>query len=155
MYTVVAVKLEEVLPLRQQVLRCGAPLDQCRSDCDKDNLPCYHFAIKDQKSKECIAVASFYQQDNKEIADAPSGSWRLRGMAVAPNLQGSGIGSILLNECLDVLEDENIPAVWCKIRDKALSFYKRKSFEIRGEVYEVHNIGFHYDMIKFLRGSSG
>ncbi|HEY0518631.1 MAG TPA: GNAT family N-acetyltransferase, partial [Ilumatobacteraceae bacterium] len=57
---------------------------------------------------------------------------QLRGMATAPELQGGGVGSLLL-EAGCSRAAETVAVVWARARDSALEFYLRNGFAIDGE----------------------
>lgn len=72
---------------------------------------------------------------------------RLRGMAVAPEVQGAGVGAALMRHTMDQLarrHDER--ELWCNARLRAASFYERLGFVRWGELFEIEGIGPHYVM---------
>jgi GNAT superfamily N-acetyltransferase len=56
-------------------------------------------------------------------------------MAVAPGLQGSGIGAKVLLGAIDVVRDARAPLLWANARVTALGFYERLGFQVYGEEY--------------------
>ncbi len=58
---------------------------------------------------------------------------RLRGMAVAPEWQGRGVGALLLEAVVDRARAEGYEVVWANGRDSALGFYRRRGWEVVGE----------------------
>jgi GNAT superfamily N-acetyltransferase len=58
---------------------------------------------------------------------------RLRGMAVEPTFQGSGVGARLLEAGLARCRASGVHIVWAAARDTALPFYERFGFAIVGD----------------------
>ena len=72
--------------------------------------------------------------------------YRLRGMAVEPQTQQTGIGSKLLQACKEHVADNKGEIIWCDARISAENFYKKNSFQAIGERYVVPGVGPHYLM---------
>ncbi len=138
----------ETLALRHSVLRAGRPLSTCFWE--DDNLPTtHHYAIL--SDRETIGIASIYQRDLPGEHVGCGQSWQLRGMAVHPERQGQGLGSVLLKYVLDDCAGPLSGAMmWCNARVRAVSFYERHGFEAIGEPFEVAGIGPHFLMRKQL-----
>ncbi len=71
-------------------------------------------------------------------------AWRLRGMAVDPQLQGRGIGSRLLTRAIAHALDHGAAVLWCKARLSAVSFYRHNgwyAFSPAFELAEVDQVG--------------
>lgn len=64
-------------------------------------------------------------------------AWRLRGMAVEPDLQGAGVGSVLLEAALPRLRQRGAEVLWADGRDTALAFYERHGWVVEGEGYRT------------------
>lgn len=58
---------------------------------------------------------------------------QLRGMATLSDLQGRGIGSVLLQAGLDICRERRADIVWANARDAALPFYERHGFIAHGD----------------------
>ncbi|MGB8862067.1 MAG: GNAT family N-acetyltransferase [Ilumatobacteraceae bacterium] len=58
---------------------------------------------------------------------------QLRGMATARNLQGHGLGGILLEAGCARHAAAGTPVVWANARDAALAFYQRHGFVVVGD----------------------
>jgi GNAT superfamily N-acetyltransferase len=67
-------------------------------------------------------------------ADGADG-WRLRQMATAPERQGEGIGTAVLNAALDHLVRIGVRLVWCHAREDAIGFYARNGFDGYGDIF--------------------
>jgi GNAT superfamily N-acetyltransferase len=69
------------------------------------------------------------------------GAWRLRSMAVAPELQRGGVGGLVLAAAVDHLAGRDVPLLWCAARQSAAGFYARHDFVSHGAVFidsEMH-----------------
>jgi GNAT superfamily N-acetyltransferase len=87
-----------------------------------DELPgTTHLGVMD--GEELVAVATF--------VPGPEGV-QLRGMAVAPEVQGHGVGRLLLDAAVDRLRAEGVERLWCNARDAALPFYERLGWRVSG-----------------------
>lgn len=66
---------------------------------------------------------------------------QLRGMAVAADRQGTGIGASLLRAGLDRCRAEGAAVVWAHARVTAVSWYEAHGMSAEGDVYifgDVH-----------------
>ena len=73
-------------------------------------------------------------------------TWRLRGMATRADLQGKGIGSMVLKAALEHVGTEGGELIWCNARVSALAFYERAGFRTWGEPWEIPGHGPHVVM---------
>jgi GNAT superfamily N-acetyltransferase len=127
--------------LRSHVLRDGEPHDGF----DIDDLPgTFHLAalLEADGHEVIVGVATFVPGDR--------GWWQLRGMAVEPRHQGSGVGRRLLAEAELELRAAGGAGVWANARDTALGFYEREGWVVVGAGYEVvglphHRVERHFD----------
>ena len=131
--------------LRAQVLRPGSPLGDCIYPGDTDPLTLHLGARRDDGP--IVAIASFY----REAAPAELGawtaglaenrSWRLRGMAVHPELRGTGIGKQVLTAALALLQERHdLRLLWCNARLGALGFYENMGFSLVGAAFSVPGV---------------
>lgn len=117
--------------LRRRVLRDGRP-DAEVTYAEDEVSDAFHLGVLDDDD-HLVAVSTW--------APAPSGrrpgarAWRLRGMAVAPEVQGSGAGSLLLRSAVDRLRAAGVEVLWADGRDTALPFYERHDWVVEGEGY--------------------
>lgn len=65
----------------------------------------------------------------------PEATWRLRGMAVAPQAQRSGVGSLLMERAFDLMRQRGARLLWCNARISALPFYEAHGFRRHGETF--------------------
>ncbi len=68
---------------------------------------------------------------------------RLRGMAVEPALQGTGVGRALLAEAVLEARQRGYEVVWANVRDTALDFYGRAGWQVVGEGFESVGLPHH------------
>lgn len=131
------VKLEAVIPLRQEVLRPGLPIESCYFEGD-DAETTRHFAWVE--GDRIVSIATIMQQ-SREFAGEDV-LFQLRGMATAPDIAGTGIGSAFLQ----ALHRELDAAWWCNARAVAVRFYERNGLVAVGDPFDIPGIGDHYVM---------
>ena len=132
-----------VYPLRHAILRPNQRLEDCEfpGDNDRDTV---HFAAF--SGDVIVGIASAYRQPSPS-GDSPA-AWRLRGMATAPEVRGTGIGRRLLSACVAHVESRGGTLIWCNARTPAVGFYERFGFVCVGEEFELEGIGPHFRMIR-------
>ena len=134
--------------LRRRVLRGGRP------DVDvhfpEDELPdAFHPAVLDTGGV-VVAVATVSPASTSLRPGAAA--WRLRGMAVAPELQGRGAGTLLLDAVVARARAAGAEVLWADGRDSALDFYRRRGWSVEGEGYLTPATGIpHHTVILDLR----
>lgn len=143
--TVRQVSANDVYPLRHRVLRPHQTLADCvwAQDTDDDTA---HFAA--EIGGQIIGVASIALCPRE---GDPLNTWRLRGMATAPEWQGHGIGANVLSACLRHAREKRGSLMWCNARSGALAFYRRHGFETVGDEFDIKGIGPHYVMVHPLQ----
>ncbi len=130
-------------PLRQLVLRPGMPAESCRFPHD-EHPTAVHLGAWDDAV--LVGIASLH---GEACAWLPARHpYRLRGMAVHPGRQGSGVGRALLQEALEVARAADGDLLWCNARTGAGGFYRRSGFAVEGEVFELPGIGPHLLMYR-------
>jgi GNAT superfamily N-acetyltransferase len=129
----------ETHDLRRRVLRPGAPVERLTYAGDRVE-GAFHLGLR--RDGTLVAVATFFPEPR---GDRPA--MRLRGMAVEPELQGSGAGRVLLTAALDRLRADGHRLLWAQARDTALGFYERLGFRIVGDGYVTAETGLpHHDI---------
>jgi GNAT superfamily N-acetyltransferase len=133
---VIPVTAEDVLPLRRLVLRADTP--DAPADFPEDNLPgTVHLAARrgDRAGgRAVVAVATLFPSGFEAW---PAGeAWQLRGMAVSPDVQGQGVGAVVLAEGVRLVREAGGVVLWAKGRDSAVGFYERQGWEVVGDGYE-------------------
>lgn len=127
----------QALDLRQRVLRPHLPLETSRYTGDELADALHMGAFQDER---LVAIASFLPDPHPAL----SLPVRLRGMAVEPQRQGLGIGSVLLTEALARLALRGLPGIWCNARTPAVAFYRKLGFQTWGDEFEMPDIGPHF-----------
>jgi GNAT superfamily N-acetyltransferase len=70
-------------------------------------------------------------------------------MAVAPEMQGRGVGSALLAFAeAQMRVGRPVRAFWCNARTGAVRFYERHGWQAVGNVFEIEGVGPHLRMVK-------
>ena len=109
----------ETLALRGRVLRDGQP----HEGFPEDGWP-ETFHVLAREGGEVVGVATFIPRDD---------GWQLRGMAVAPEVQGQGVGRALLEMAYERLRSLGATSAWANGRDTALGFYERLGWRVVGD----------------------
>ena len=127
-YTVTPVGLTDIMQLRVAVLRKGTPATDCNYP--EDTYPdVVHFGIIHEGT--AIATSSWFM---KECPEKPGvTAMQLKGMAVAENLQGAGIGALLIDAGVALAKERGATIAWARARDSAMGFYERLGFTSTGE----------------------
>jgi GNAT superfamily N-acetyltransferase len=79
-----------------------------------------------------------------------AGDWRVRGMATRADMQGRGLGSLVLEAIENAARQGGGERLWCNARTPARAFYERAGFGSEGEEFEIAGIGPHLLMSKAL-----
>jgi ribosomal protein S18 acetylase RimI-like enzyme len=58
--------------------------------------------------------------------------WYLPWFGVDPALQGQGVGSVLMTQCLAIVDEDHLPAYLESPNPRNISFYERHGFEVVG-----------------------
>ncbi|MGZ4792535.1 MAG: GNAT family N-acetyltransferase [Ilumatobacteraceae bacterium] len=123
-YVVVALDAVETHPLRRAVLRNDMPGRPVVFDGD-DRPGTVHLGVR--AGDALVAISTWIPNS---YGSQPA--VQLRGMATAPELQGRGVGGILVDAgCRRAATIA--PLVWARARDSALNFYMRHGFVVEGD----------------------
>lgn len=137
-FTVVELAAAETHPLRLAVLRADTPTKVVTFDGD-DEPGTLHLGVRDGDA--IVAVSTWLPStfgDGRAV--------QLRGMATAEHLQGSGLGSILIESgCRRAAKIA--PIVWARARDTALPFYLRHGFVVEGVGFVDETTGLPHHVI--------
>jgi GNAT superfamily N-acetyltransferase len=117
---------DEVRPLRLGVLRPNAPLVPAAYDELPDTV---HVAALDDG--QVVGCATVFPEP---YGDEPT-AWRLRGMAVDPAYQGTGVGRLVLAEAVAAAREAGARLLWANGRTSALGFYQKQGWEPVGEEF--------------------
>ena len=145
-YDIRSISAEETRSLRRAVLRPSQSPEESVYPGD-DLASTLHLGA--YLHDELVGVASVYREP-PGTKEADANWWRLRGMAIKPELQGGGYGRALLEKCLVHVAAQGGTVMWCNARATAAGFYRSAGFETIGEVYELPGIGAHYMMQREL-----
>lgn len=120
---VVALTLEDIMPLRVKVLRKGTPVTHCNypEDTYEDVI---HLGVKNENT--VVGTSSWFRKECPELDG--EAALQLKGMAVDDSLQGSGIGVQIIAAGLALATERGVSIVWARARDSALGFYVRCGF---------------------------
>ncbi len=129
--------------IRHEVLRPGRPRETCVFE--GDDLPfAKHFgAFEDD---HLLGTASVFPVNSNAFPE--ENQLQMRGMAVLPKWQGTGIGALLLREAERYAKEKHFSILWFNARVAAVPFYKKMGYEISGTEFEVTDVGPHYIMFK-------
>jgi GNAT superfamily N-acetyltransferase len=139
------VRPEITFTLRQRVLRAGLDASSAFFPGDRDRSSGHFAAYVDHK---VVGVASILEEPE---TDGP-GHWRLRGMAVDPDHQGSGAGRALIERARDFVARSGGGLIWCNARLTAVGFYDKQGFTRVGEPWDEPGTGPHVRMHDHANG---
>jgi predicted GNAT family N-acyltransferase len=142
-FTVVELTAEETHPLRLSVLRRGTP-SRTVSFAEDDVPGTVHLGVRDTEGIVAISTWIPRPYDNEPAV-------QLRGMATTANLQGQGVGGLLLEAgCKRAVTVA--PLVWARARDSALRFYTRHGFIVEGDGFvDEHTQMPHHVIVRRVR----
>lgn len=134
-------KIEEILDLRWRILRAGLPKSAARFEGDDEPTARHFAAVKDGRVVGCLTMLQ------REWNDQPA--WQLRGMAVDPICQKSGIGRRLLQavEQMALTEPYSFQ-LWCNARSPARAFYEKNGWHVQSGEFDIPTAGPHFKMEK-------
>ena len=130
------INAEQTFPLRKAVLRKNMPNEphEFNGDFEENTFHLGYF-----ENDEIIGIVTIIKKG--KIA-------QLRGMAVAEDYQGKGIGKQLVLEAENALKNNKFTKIWMNARENAVPFYEKLGYKIEGEIFIIKPIGFHYLMSK-------
>lgn len=135
-----AQEFEKYYQLRWEVLR--KPWDQpIGSEKDKIEEDCTHAMVVGENN-EVLSVCRL------QMNDLSTG--QMRYMAVAPNLQGKGIGSKILSYLEEIAKKKGAKRIILDARENAVEFYKSNGYKITEKGYLLYNSIQHWKMEKVL-----
>lgn len=144
-YIIRKISPEQTRTLRQIVLRPNQKAEELVYPGD-DSPESYHGGVFIDGS--LVSIATVYKESRP--GGEAENSWRLRGMATLPEVQGKGYGQSLLNNCIKYIKLKGGKTLWCNARINAVNFYKKSGFETIGDKFDIPDIGMHYLMEKKL-----
>lgn len=141
-------------PLRQAVLRPHQSVDEVGDRVDNEPGTAT-FGATDRANGTLLGVGTVLREPapfDPAQAGVPAGAgdpattWRLRWMATRRDVQGRGIGSMVLNAALDHVAAKGGDLLWCNARVSAIGFYERAGFSTWGDEWVIPDIGPHVVM---------
>jgi GNAT superfamily N-acetyltransferase len=139
--------IDEIYELRFAVLRPKQVPMKLHFPGDDDAPPkTWHFGAFDQKTRKNLACLTLFasEWENKPAI-------QLRGMAVAPEFRGTGVGRRLLNTAREsVARDSAVNSWiwWCNARTEAIGFYERNGWRIVSDEFMIEGVGPHKKMVR-------
>jgi len=127
---------EALRGLRRRILYAGLPESKAVYPGDEDPQVVHLGAFNE--TGELLGIASLFPRED--------GTLQLRGMAVAPDQQGTGVGAAIVRAAHEVATQQKRPSLWCNARLNAVGFYARQGWIVEGEEFEVPDVGPHYVM---------
>ena len=139
----------EVRPLRLEVLRAGMVNQTVHFEGDDDPTT-IHLGAFDQDQNN-VGVSTWMQRPFPLAEEHKA--LQLRGMATAVNVQGQGIGALLLVAGQSHGREIGAHLIWANARDAALDFYNRHGYSTVGEGFiETVTQLPHHKVVKYLVG---
>jgi GNAT superfamily N-acetyltransferase len=113
------------LTLRDEVLRRPIGRALSATDIEYDRLGHHFVAVEGEIVVGCVGL--YPERD---------GVVRLRQMAVAPHLQGRGIGAGVLRFAEAWAREHNVTRIELHARVTAVGFYERLGYAAKGEIFD-------------------
>lgn len=160
-------RVDEIFPLRHAVLRPGRRVSDSVYAEDDDAVHVGAWEPNDGDGDMLVGCATVFPEPwtgttttgttiGTTTGPAPEPrAWRLRGMAVDPSRQGTGIGGRVLAEAVGAAREAGAPLLWANARTTALRFYQRNGWVVAGEEYVTTDTGLpHYPIVLLLDRSA-
>ena len=137
------VSVEQIVVLRSEVLWPGRELLRFEGDDAAWHFGAFvHDGSKEERNIGCLTLL--------EVPWVGQAALQLRGMAIAADWQGKGIGTALLKEAARFIESHQVASQlgwWCNARVKAIPFYERNGWQVASEEFEIAGAGPHHKMV--------
>jgi GNAT superfamily N-acetyltransferase len=130
----------EVIDVRHAVLRAGLPRETAIFPGDDAPGTVHVVAVDGEHVVGCATI----------VASAWDGAkaWQLRGMAVRPSHQRSGVGGLMLKQLRRIVQDssDDVRLMWCNARSPAVGFYERHGWTVASDEFLIETAGPHFKM---------
>jgi GNAT superfamily N-acetyltransferase len=137
------ISAQEAIIVRHPVLRKEKPIETCIFD--GDNLETtHHFGLF--KNSNLTGIISLFAKSNPIFAEIFQ--VQIRGMAILESHQKKGFGERLIIHCEEYCILNQFDLIWFNARTAAVGFYKKLGYKIKGNPFEIPNVGEHYLMYK-------
>ncbi|MXV44959.1 GNAT family N-acetyltransferase [Saccharibacter sp. 17.LH.SD] len=127
--TITPISLNDCLPLRQKVLWPSLTQEACRVPHDEEG---FHYGIFCQNT--LVGCASLFLLPSHEI--------QLRKLAILPDYQGKGLGTLLLKYLLDQARHHGGKRLVLDARLSATKFYEKLHFTTGGSPFFKKDVPF-------------
>ena len=134
----------EVIDLRHQVLRAGLPRETAVFPGDSAPGTVHVVALDNDDVVGCATMIPSAWEGQR--------AWQLRGMAVAPPVQRTGVGGLMLKELQRIAQHGagDVRLMWCNARTPAVPFYERHGWTVASDEFLVETAGPHFKMVRKL-----
>lgn len=137
---ILSITAEDTYQLRHQVLWPHKSLSSVQLPTDSTSIHLGAYANKDQESlatNSPIGVVTIALSQREDQSDLPSKELQaqFRKLAVAPEWQGRGVGSKLLEQAAVVAREAGARTLWCDARTSALAFYRKFGLQTEGSCF--------------------
>ena len=130
---------EQYYNLRFTVLR--EPWGQLKgSEILTDEDQADHAMVVDSETDKIVGVARMQMNTPTQ--------GQVRCVAVSPEVQGRGVGKLLMSYLENVAQEKGFKEIVLDARENALKFYLSIDYEIIGDSYLLFNVIPHFKMIK-------
>ena len=136
------IAIADTRPLRHSILRPHQTIEELAAQEPRDAFAIGAFA------DDMLVAVGFVAPEGEP------GSWRIRGMATAPEARGQGAGSAVLDALVAHARDNGATRVWCNARTPARSLYERAGFVVASDEFEPPHIGPHFMMERNIAAAS-
>jgi GNAT superfamily N-acetyltransferase len=131
---------EDTYPLRHQVLWPHKSLSAVHLPSDSISIHLGAFADEEISSSAKhspigVITICLSKRENKLPLPTEELEAQFRKFAVAPEWQGQGVGSKLLEHAAAVARDAGARTMWCDARTSALPFYQRFGMQTEGSSF--------------------
>lgn len=133
----------ETYPIRQVILRPERPLETCFFQGDELETT-FHFGLFMEEN--IVGIISLFKNNSPLFSQ--ENQYQIRGMAVLEDYQKFGFGKQLVTYSEKFLKEKNIELIWFNAREVAVNFYKKSGYEIKGNAFDIPDVGLHYVMWK-------
>jgi predicted GNAT family N-acyltransferase len=129
----------DIRKLRHEVLwPHKTSFEECVIDPDEIETTFHMGAIEDNV---VVGTSTFLIDINAKFET--NSQYRLRAMATSPSVRGKQVGRQIIEASIEKLKKMNIDLLWCDARLEATGFYEKLGLQMKGEIYDVPNIGPH------------
>jgi predicted GNAT family N-acyltransferase len=129
----------DIKKLRFEVLWSHkASADVCIIEPDELETTFHLGAVLD---KEVVGTSTFLIDINDKFDT--KNQYRLRAMATSPSVRGQQVGRQIIEKSIEKLKKMDIDLLWCDARLESTGFYDKLGFKMKGDIYNVPDIGPH------------